>query len=116
MSATDKAVELVQQELGEKEAELESVAGPLAAEVKTLQAWIKKNTRGSSKAANGPKVSDEDLLVAVGHASKNGPAKSTDIAKVLDVDPRSIARTLSAWAKDDESPVNGDKDSGYTVG
>ena len=111
MSATDKAVELVQTELAEKETELEKVAGPLVEEVNVHKKWLKKNTKGT--AASAPAVSDEDLLAAVGHVAKSGPAKSTDIAKFLGVDPRTISRRLSAWAKSGD--LQGDKDSGYSI-
>lgn len=115
MSATDAAVKLVQESLDEKNGELEKVAGPLAAEIKELEAFLKKITRGTKVPGAPPATSDEDLIAAVGHVSKDGPAKSPDIAKFLGVDPRTISRRLSAFATDDTKAVVGNKDTGYTA-
>lgn len=115
MSATDAAVKLVEESLAEKNAELESKVGPLAAEIKELEAFLKKITRGSKTATGAPATSDEDLIAAVAHVSKSGPAKSPDVAKFLGVDPRTISRRLSAFAADPEKAVSGDKNAGYTA-
>jgi len=115
MSATDAIVELTQQKLAEVEAELESKVGPLAVERDELRKFLKKITK-SSGGSDAPATSDEDLVAAVAHVSKEGPAKSPDIAKFLGVDPRTISRRLSAFAKDDSVAISGDKDSGYTAG
>lgn len=108
MGATDAAVKLVQESLAEKNAELDKVAGPLAAEIKELEAFLKKITRGTKVAGAPPATSDEVLLAAVG----TEPKKSPDIAKDLGVDPRTISRRLAKHAADGK--IAGDKDSGYT--
>lgn len=114
MSATEAAVKLVEDALTEKQTELDKLTGPLGVEVSELKTLLKKMTRGTGKkAGDAPATSDEDLLAAVKHASKAGPAKSPDVAKVLDVDPRTISRRLSAWAA--EGKLQGNKESGYTV-
>lgn len=111
MSATDAAVKLVEEDLTAKEKELEEKAGPLANEIATLKAFIKKNTKGS--ASTGPTVPEADLVAAVAHCSKQGPALAKDIAKFLGTDTRNIARRLSSFAG--EGKIAGDKDEGYTA-
>jgi hypothetical protein len=115
VSATDAAVKLVQESLDEKNAELDKVAGPLAAEIKELEAFLKKITRGSGTSAStsGPAIAEQDLLAAVAHVSKSGPAMAKDIAKFLETDTRKIARQLSAYAG--AGKIAGNKDEGYTA-
>lgn len=114
MGATDAIAKLTEETLAEKKAELENKAGPLAAEVKELEAALKKITKGSgSTSANGPAVAENDLIEAVVHCSKSGPASSKEIAKFLGTDTRNIARRLSAFAQ--EGKISGDKDDGYTA-
>lgn len=115
MSDTDvvgASIRLAEEALAEKQAELDKVAGPLVAEVNKIKAFIKKNTKGSGSGSTST-VSDEDLLAAVGHASKNGPASSKEIAKVLATDTRNIARKLSKLASN--GTIQGNKDDGYSV-
>lgn len=113
MSATDAAVKLVEESLAEKNAELDKVAGPLAAEIKELDAFLKKITRGSKTSTSGPAIAEDDLVNAVAHVSKNGPAMAKDIAKFLETDTRKIARQLSAFAS--AGKIAGNKDEGYTA-
>ena len=110
MSATDAAVKLVQESLDEKNAELDKVAGPLAADIKKLEAFIKKNTKGTTSA---PAIAEEDLIAAVKHCSKEGAAGSKAIAKFLETDTRNIARRLASFASDGK--ISGNKDEGYTA-
>jgi hypothetical protein len=112
VSASDAAVKLVEDALAEKQEEIDKVAGSLIVERDELVAFLKKATRGS-KTGSSPAVDEGDLLAAVAHCSKEGPAKSKDIAKFLGVDPRSISRKLSAWAT--EGKVQGNKDDGYSA-
>ncbi len=111
--AVQNLINLTEAALAEKTAEIANLTGNLIIEEKDLKAALKK-LKGGSKAANAaPATSDEDLLAAVAHVSKSGPAKSTDIAKFLEVDPRTISRRLSAFAK--EGKISGDKDEGYAA-
>lgn len=115
VSATDAAVKLVQESLDEKNAELDKVAGPLAAEIKELEAFLKKITRGSKTPGGPPATSDEDLIATVGKltsAPGSAAVKSPDIAKALGVDPRTISRRLAKHAS--EGTIAGNKDDGYT--
>jgi nitrogen fixation/metabolism regulation signal transduction histidine kinase len=109
----DATLKLAEESLAEKQAELEEKAGPLNAEIKSLESFLKKNKKGSSTTSGKPAVEDKDLLEAVAHLSKNGPTKTTDIAKFLGVSGQQIARKLSKHAS--EGTISGDKDSGYTV-
>lgn len=115
MSATDAIVKKTEEFLATKRAELEEKAGPLSAEVKELEAALKKLTRGSgsNSSSSGPSISEDDLIAAVAHCSKNGPASSKEIAKFLETDTRKIARQLSAFAQ--ANKISGDKDEGYTA-
>ena len=116
MSATDAAVKLVQESLDEKNVELDKVAGPLAKEIKELEAFLKKITRGTKVPGAPPATSDEDLIATVGKltsAPGSSPVKSPDIAKALGVDPRTISRRLAKHAVD--GAISGDKDSGYSA-
>ena|ERR1039457_568476 len=116
VSATDAAVKLVQESLDEKNVELDKVAGPLAKEIKELEAFLKKITRGTKVPGAPPATSDEDLIATVGKltsAPGSSPVKSPDIAKALGVDPRTISRRLAKHAVD--GAISGDKDSGYSA-
>lgn len=114
MGAIDTIAKLTEETLAEKKAELDEKAGPLAAEVKELEAALKKLTKGSGSASStGPAVAEGDLIEAVAHCSKNGPAIAKDIAKFLGTDTRKIARQLSAYAQ--AGKISGNKDNGYTA-
>lgn len=116
MSAVaDKFVQEAQDALAKVEAEINSKVEPLVNEQKELKALIKKLTKGSSGPKSAPATSDEDLIAGVAHVSKSGPAKTTDIAKFLEVDSRTIARRLSSLAQNPEVAVEGNKDDGYTA-
>lgn len=113
MSATDAIVRLTEESLAEKIKERDEKVGPLVTEIKDLEAALKKLTRGSGSGPSAPTVAEDDLLAAVAHVSKEGPASSKDIAKFLGTDTRNIARRLSSFASDGK--ISGDKDTGYSV-
>ena len=105
-------VKLAEDSLAEKDAEIKSKVGNLLVERDELAAFIKKATRGSSN-GSAPATSEEDLIAAVGHSSKSGPAKTTDIAKFLSVDARTIARRLPALVE--AGKISGNKEDGYAA-
>lgn len=111
----EKFVQEAKDALAKVEEEINAKVEPLVNQQKELKAFIKKNTKGTGSASSAPATSDEDLIAAVGHVSKDGPAKTTDIAKFLEVDSRTIARRLSALAQNAEVAVEGNKDDGYTA-
>lgn len=111
-TAVTRLVKEVEEEIDVKNAEIAELTGNLVVEKDELVAALKKLTRGSKAPDAPPATSDAVLLEAVAHVSKDGPAKSPDIAKFLGVDPRTISRRLSAFAKD--GTIQGDKDSGYS--
>lgn len=116
MSAVaEKFVTEAQEALAKVEAEINSKVEPLVNEQKELKALIKRLTKGSGATKAAPTVPEEDLVAAVAHVSKNGPAKTKDIAEFLTVDSRSIARRLSALAQNSECAIEGNKDDGYTA-
>lgn len=116
MSAVaEKFIGEAEQALAKKEDEIKAKVSNLVEERDDLIALLKKLRRGSKAPNAAPTTSDEDLIAAVGHVSKTGPAKSPDIAKFLGVDPRTISRRLSAFAQDPEKSVQGNKDDGYTI-
>jgi hypothetical protein len=111
----DKFVKEAEDALAKVEAEINSKVEPLVNEQKELKALIKRLTKGSSTAKSAPATSEEDLVAAVAHVSKTGPAKTVDIAKFLEVDSRTIARRLSALAGNAACAIVGNKDDGYTA-
>lgn len=114
-AVADKFVKEAQDALAKVEAEINSKVEPLVNEQKELKALIKKLTKGSAGPKSAPATSDEDLIAGVAHVSKSGPAKTTDIAKFLEVDSRTIARRLSSLAQNPEIAIEGNKDDGYTA-
>lgn len=116
MSAVvEKFVKEAENELASVEDEIKSKVADLVDKRDELVTILKKLKKGSKAPNAAPTTSDEDLVAAVAHVSKSGPAKSPDIAKFLGVDPRTISRRLSAFAQDPEKAVSGNKDDGYTV-
>jgi hypothetical protein len=115
-AVADKFVTEAQEALAKVEAEINSKVEPLVNEQKELKALIKKLTKGGGgNAKSAPSVAEEDLVAAVAHVAKDGPAKTVDIAKFLEVDSRTIARRLSALAQNAECAIEGNKDDGYTA-
>lgn len=115
MSAVaDKFTKEAEEALAKVEAEIKAKVENLVNDRDELVAILKKLKKGTKSGPSAPATSDEDLIAAVAHTSKNGPVKSPDVAKFLGVDPRTISRRLSAFAQDPEKAVEGDKDSGYT--
>jgi len=111
----DKFITEAQDALDKVEDEIKSKVADLVDKRDELVAILKKLKKGTNAPKSAPAISEEDLVAAVSHVSKTGPAKTTDIAKFLEVDSRTIARRLSALAGNAECAIEGNKDDGYTA-
>lgn len=115
----DISVQILQAELDSVEAEIEQKVGDKLQARDSLRDAIKKLTR-SAGTANGAKTSavvvdDAELIATVRKLIADGAdgVTSSDIAKALGVDTRSVARKLARLATDGK--LGGDKEAGYAV-